>query len=381
MPRLRTLTLAKWLSYYESQHVSFSQFKKTAQVYTVDGLVPLRTYRQRDYGKVPEKAVKMLYDFSVTNKENYLVNFYNKNLKIPTDVSMHGIEPEFDNNKHPKFKNLVRNLYYSDILSSTGYLKKRSYMKVIIDLFRYHIIDRNMLAPSVLKLMSEGKTSSLLSGMYFRASIMNPFLVYSISQALGNPNKVLTPCLGWSSYLLGFMENPALEQYVGIDVIKKVCRTTEQLAERIRPDVDTEIYCTPSEDLYRDRVFMKTYKRNFDAVFFCPPYYQLELYKGSEQSTQRYKSYPEWLQRYWKPTVKLCEACLRRGGSFCYIVSGYRNRSGKFLDLDGDMNDIILESQFVLERSYPMSYHVKYSSRDGQRQSEYAETIYFFRKK
>tara|TARA_Y100000389_G_scaffold205134_1_gene263799 strand:- start:21903 stop:23048 length:1146 start_codon:yes stop_codon:yes gene_type:complete len=380
MARLDILTLSKWLSYYNSPHITFSKFKKVAKVYTVEGVVSIESYRQKAYGKVPTNVLKMLYTIIVTNKKDYLVNFYNNNLKIPDDLSMDNLELVSNNNKHPKFKRLVRNLYYEDILSSTEDLKKRSYMNVIIDLFKYRIIDRNLLAPSVLKLLSEGKVGSLLSGMYFRASVMSPFLVYSISHILGSPKKVLTPCLGWSSYLIGFMENMALEQYVGIDVIKKVCRTSLQLAKEMRPDVVCQMYCRPSEDMYNDKAFMNRYKNNFDAVFFCPPYYQLELYHGSNQSTERYKSYDEWLRGYWISTVKLCYYCLRRGGQLCYIISGYKNSSGKYLDLDADMNEVILDNKFVLMSSIPMGRNVKFTNHDSNKQSQYNETIYIFKK-
>ena len=92
--------------------------------------------------------------------------------------------------------------------------------------------------------------------MYFRASIMNPFLVYSLSiDYFKKSKKVLTPCLGWSSYLLGFMQNKNLQHYVGIDVIKKVCSITKKLATYYRPDIKCDIYCSPSEDLYIDNKF------------------------------------------------------------------------------------------------------------------------------
>ena len=55
----------------------------------------------------------------------------------------------------------------------------------------------------LLRQQAANQMSSLLSGFYFRASIMNPIVPYSLSKLYDYDFKVLTPTLGWSSYLLG----------------------------------------------------------------------------------------------------------------------------------------------------------------------------------
>ena len=52
--------------------------------------------------------------------------------------------------------------------------------------------------------------------------------------------------------------NEHLNKYVGIDVIPKVCSNTTKIASK--HNVDHDIYCKPSEDLYLDKKFMKKYK-------------------------------------------------------------------------------------------------------------------------
>ncbi len=380
MSKLKILTLDKWLSYFETPTLTYNQFINKALVYTMNGHVPLMEFQHKNYGKVSNRHLRMLYDKIVTDRFGYLINFYNKNLLVPDKITkMVELPPTINNNQYPQFKILVRNLYFKDILLRTQYLKKRSYLEVIIDLYRDHIIDRGLLAPSVLKMLDDNKLPSLLSGMYFRASIMNPFLVYSLSDLiLRYPKRVLTPCLGWSSYILGFMENKNLRQYVGTDVIEGVCQKTRQLAKIFRPDIECDIYCKPSEDLYKDRRFMKRYTGVFDTVFFCPPYYQLELYDGKQQSTERYTSYQEWLDGYWDPTIKLCYHCLKMGGYLCYIISGYINSSKNYLDLDTDMHNVILDNNFRYIDCLPMSKHVKFGKNKSHKQTSFNETIYLF---
>ena len=83
--------------------------------------------------------------------------------------------------------------------------------------------------------------------------------------------------------------------------------------------------------------------------------------------------YQEWLDRYWLPTVRLCYGCLRSGGLMCYIISGYRTSSKKYIDLDSDMNQVILDNHFIPISNYPMSKSIRFG-----RNNRFIETIYIF---
>jgi len=123
------------------------------------------------------------------------------------------------------------------------------------------------------------------------------------------------------------------------------------MAKTLAPHVKTNILCEPSEDLLLSKSFMTMYKEQFDVVFFSPPYYRLELYSGGEQSTDRYKTYEEWLQNYWLKTVQLCHHVLEEGGRLCYILSGYGSKEN--YDLLHDMNNIT-RTLFTLQCEFPM---------------------------
>ena len=222
----------------------------------------------------------------------------------------------------------------------------RSFLDVIIELFKYRIIDYKLITPSSLKLISKNKLSNVLSGFYFRSSIMNPIIPYTLSKRIDKPFKVFTPTLGWSSYLLGMLSNPMLEEYVGVDVIEKVCETTKHLSPK------TTIYCSPSEDL--DKAFMDTYHNHFDLIFFSPPYYQLELYQGDKQSTNRYTSYHDWLEGYWRQTMRICRHVLKDDGIMYFIIGGYKYKK-KYIDLEADMSRICIEEHFTLIQKEPMT--------------------------
>ena len=84
-----------------------------------------------------------------------------------------------------------------------------------------------------------------------------------------------------------------------------------------------QIFCKPSEKLLQYKSFQKKYKNHFDVVFFSPPYFKLEKYKSKDQSTENFENYEDWLEKYWKPTMELCNFVLQKNGTLCYIISDY----------------------------------------------------------
>jgi tRNA1(Val) A37 N6-methylase TrmN6 len=118
--------------------------------------------------------------------------------------------------------------------------------------------------------------------------------------------------------------------------------------------VESKIFCQPSESLYHSKPFLAKYENHFDLVFFSPPYYRLELYKGGAQSTDEYDSYEVWLEKYWKRTIELCHHVLIKGGKMCYILSGYGSETtAEQYNLLTDMNKIT-QNYFKLVSKQPM---------------------------
>lgn len=370
---LHWLSQIEWNALFDSPVVDFPTFKRVAQVRYRRGLRPLQEVANEK--QFSEEQLRKIYQDIVEYRTAYLDIVYKRSLQIPESYAslqcMHNLQlpTRLTNNKFPQYKNIPRNLYWKEILQTTKTVHSNlpSYLDVIIDLFRDYIIDYKLLTPSVLAMAKTARIPGALSGLYFRASIMNPVIPFALYKSLlRNPKRVLTPTLGWSSYLLGFMQHPTLERYVGIDVIPRVCETTRHLAKYYRPELSTHIVCTPSEDLANPRTrFYKMYAGHFDAVFFSPPYFQLELYADGEQSTQRYSTYQAWLTGYWRPTIELCAHTLNKQGVLCYILSGYGSTQtgARRVDLVKDMGDIVLQSGFkALPQQYVYGSNVNYTS-------------------
>lgn len=338
--------------------------------YTV--VVNTKSYPLSDYiakKNIDLENIRLLFTH-IQTRNQYLTRFYNKSLS-PLPLSMKNETPmisgEMNNNKLVNYKNIIRNMHWRNILKNTksGMPNNPTFMDVLENLYSNNQIDYKILTPSAMFYTKQNRIGSVFSSYYFRASIMNPYLVYSLNRVCLNATRVFTPTLGWTSYSYGFLESPSVVEYVGTDVIPSVCNITRDFCASNYPDKTIDIYCVPSEDLLLDGVFMGKYTAHFDTVFFSPPYYCLELYEGENQSTNKYRSYGEWLEKYWRKTVELCHTLLLLGGKLCYILSGYgsliQKGKTKSFDLIKDMNSITTEyfgDPVEIQNLYNKNVHV-----------------------
>jgi hypothetical protein len=338
---MRFLTLEHFLAMFSKipeNLNTLAKFKKNAKVKTAKSIVPLNTYIADK--SISNLDITMIYE-NFSGRAEYLARFYKvslatvdgRPLSINGQVDAMPIR-SINNDYLVAYKNIIRNMFYKDILQNTksGLENTPSFLDVLGDFYLRGIIDYKILTPSSLYYIKEGRLGSVFSSYYFRASIMNPLVPYSINHLYLKGRRIFTPTLGWGSYCYGFLECPMVEEYVGVDVIPHVCKKTADFATNFYGSKKTTIFCEPSENLLKHGIFRKKYKEYFDVVFFSPPYYRLEMYSGKNQSTVKYKSYEEWLEKYWGATMELCHWVLQKGGKMCYILSGYGSDNTRGLD-------------------------------------------------
>lgn len=346
-----TISKKNWLDLFKFRNISYDTFLNTYKVKYSNSIKTLKTVIKEK--KFKNEDLKVLYFYFVVNKKVYLENFYDKSLDIDYDYDLTKINKlSLTNNMNSKYKNLIRNIYYEDLLlyTQTDIKGLRPFLEVLFDLFNNKTIDYKLVTPCAISMMKNDIFSSMLSGFYFRSSILNPSVVYTLSKKYLKGTKVFTPTLGWSSYMYGFLSDSKITHYVGTDVLKNVCSNTKKLGKKLFPDKTIDIYCSQSELLGQNKKFMNKYKNFFDIVFFSPPYYKLELYRGAKQSTTLYDSYDSWLENYWEETIKLCKKVLNKNGTLVYIISGY----DKNLDMNKDMNKIT-KNYFKYKKKYSLS--------------------------
>jgi len=360
-------TLEGFLSHFSPPYKNdFDTFYKNARIKYVKRIELLSDV-------LTKKDAKIIYNSFIRDYEDYLTRFYESSLKPkwPIDDKPMPLS-KLENMKERNYKNIVRNLFMKEILKTTtsSIDNVRPFMEILEELMNHWIIDYKMVTPSSLYYFTEGITASILSAYYFRASIMNPYLVYSIAHYF-KPEKVFSPTLGWGSYMFGFLSAPYTKHYVGVDVIPNVCRKLRTVSKRLFPDKTIELYCdTPSQHLDVDERFIEKYENNFDMVYFSPPYYDIEQYgKSKKQSTNEYKTYEEWLVGYWEPTVKLCKRVLKKGGVCVYVIGSYAGRP----TLVKDMNSITKKYMNYVRKVHFYNTGAKMTKKTGT-----TEDIYIF---
>lgn len=366
----KIISLKKWLSLFDVEIISYKEFYNTFYVKSSIKKTLLKDLVKN--GRISKENSKLLYKRFVLEKEKYLINFFNKSLLVPKNIDLKNIKLSLNNTHNAKYKNLIRNIYYKELLlyTKTEIKNLRPFLEVILDLFKNKTIDYKLITPSSIAMLERNLLSNILSGYYFRSSILNPSITYTLSQKYLKGSKIFTPTLGWSSYMMGFMNSDNVKEYVGTDVIEDVCKNTEKLSKKYFPDKRIEIYHCPSEKLRSKKNFIKKYKNYFDVIFFSPPYFKLEIYRGELQSTNQYQKYDEWLEKYWHATIKLCKDIINPNGKMCYIISNYKNR----MNINEDMNNITKKYFRLVNKKSLSNSNVGFTSH-----RDTGEVIFFFK--
>lgn len=356
----------------------FKFFFKNATVISGKTIYSLKDYVEKKNIKISDLLI--LFE-NIKHKNEYLARFYKTSLFYDRDdISIDEIPMKnhhFNNNSLVQYKNVIRNTFFYEILRDTkSGFNNPSYLEVVDALYNHYNIYVNLLAPSSLDFIKKGRIASVFSSLFFRASIMNPYLVFSLNKsAFREAKSVFTPTLGWGSYYYGFAES-GVEEYVGVDVIPNVCSKVIKFSEKYYPHVKTDIYCTPSESLLTNVRFLRKYKNHFDVIFFSPPYFMLEKYPGKNQSTVMYDTLEEWLEKYWEKTIQLCSIVLKEGGTLSYILSDYGSKNNNnYFALVKLMNDICKK---YFKTQHMQKMHNKNVMVTGARHRETNEKIMMF---
>ena len=176
------VSLGAFLSLFHKKNSNtFSEFLKHATVRVSSKTTyPLKDYMKRK--EIPLEDIKLLFE-NIQNKDEYLTRFYNTSLKTPdsliiTDPPMKS--GHMNNNQYVQYKNIIRNMFYMEILKYTqsGIENVPTFLVVLDLLYNHWCIDYKILTPSAIHYMKDRRLGSVFSSFYFRASIMNPYLVY-----------------------------------------------------------------------------------------------------------------------------------------------------------------------------------------------------------
>lgn len=133
-----------------------------------------------------------------------------------------------------------------------------------------------------------------------------------------NAKKVLDPCIGWGGRMLGALAAGA--EYVGCEPDPKTVGGLQGILGDLPEDVKgrATIIGEPAE------VGLDSVKGMFDMVLTSPPYFNLEVYTGGDQSTGRHATWDAWVENWLKVIVLRGLALLREGGVSCWSVKNFK---------------------------------------------------------
>lgn len=112
--------------------------------------------------------------------------------------------------------------------------------------------------------------------------------------------------------------------YTGIDIRQEQIDSNREQAEKIL-DVDN----LPNYYVGDSNKVLDTIIRDYDFVFSCPPYADLEVYSNLEGDISNMK-YPQFLEAYRSIIKKSCSK-LKKGGLACFVVGEVRGKDGNYI--------------------------------------------------
>ena len=179
-----------------------------------------------------------------------------------------------------------------------------------------------------------------ITGVHIGNSFHSPFWIKQFIKDY-NIKSIYDCCGGWGHRILGAMNIPYI--YNDINPVTYANTITLSnyfnLTDKVFYNCDSA-YLTPNE--------------NYDAVFTCPPYYNIEYYSNKGSENLSYQDFLIW----WKQTIQT--SCLNKDTCkyFAFIINNA---------LKNDMIACCLNKGLILEKEvevgHPLTSHLNYNNK------------------
>lgn len=134
--------------------------------------------------------------------------------------------------------------------------------------------------------------------------------------------EILDPFAGGS--VRGIVANKLGYKYTGIDIRQEQIDSNRDQAYEI-----LEVNNHPQYYVGDSNVVLDEFNKEFDFVFSCPPYADLEVYSDLEGDISN-MPYDEFMISYESIIKKSCDK-LRSGGYACFVVGEVRDKKGNYI--------------------------------------------------
>ena len=154
-------------------------------------------------------------------------------------------------------------------------------------------------------------------------SIFDPALCEVLYKWFCDENgSILDPFAGGS--VRGIVANKLGYKYTGIDIRQEqIDSNREQGLSILDVNNQPNWYCGDSNEV------LEGFNKEFDFVFSCPPYADLEVYSDLEGDISN-KPYEEFLRLYESIIEKSCNL-LKKDGLACFVVGEVRDKKGNYI--------------------------------------------------
>ena len=124
------------------------------------------------------------------------------------------------------------------------------------------------------------------------------------------PHTVLDMTMGWGGRLVGACALDVPE-YIGIDMNKDLEEPYKQMTTKLK-ELGTK---TKIKLMFQNALNVDYSKLKYDMVFTSPPYYNIEIYKGTERMKK-----DQWDNEFYKPLFEKTYKYLQRNGYYILNV-------------------------------------------------------------
>lgn len=166
--------------------------------------------------------------------------------------------------------------------------------------------------------------------LYFGSiSIFKPLISMEIYNKF-KPSSILDFTMGWGGRLVGACALD-IPNYIGIDLNNDLKKPYQDMVKKIK-----ELGATTNIKLmFKNALSVDYSKLNYDMVFTSPPYYNIEIYKGTQRQTK-----DDWDNNFYRPIFEKTYRHLKRGGT--YILNVPKEVYERVcIDLFGKANELI----------------------------------------
>lgn len=190
-------------------------------------------------------------------------------------------------------------LSYFDLLANKSKFEKKPYINRFIKYIKAHSTQ----PPSVYKIWKQ------VFDVYFSAiNIYKPVNAMELYIKY-KPKSILDFTMGWGGRLVGACALN-VPHYIGIDLNTTLKQPYDEMVSTLKTLSTTKITL-----FFKDALDVDYSKLKYDMVFTSPPYYNKEIYTGTEALSK-----DDWDEKFYRPIFKKTYDGMAKGGKYCLNI-------------------------------------------------------------